>query len=280
MVQCSRCKTWRLINPFRCTGENNAAGAKDAAIWSREGIKTGEVKAQSRKQFQSAGGSLRDQVNVGRERSKTKKELYKKKKEKNRPTDRQIDGKRMGGKKGREETEDRENRREDRKIKKRGNWLPKIQSESGENEQAFQPQFHAIESGRSKLKTNRFPAPCWHALYLCGSSHVTRDLPAWKNTAETWCMTVVPNAIYLHKRSQPFDRRLILPGWDPWPTNCFSLLPPPTFVRVLRFLLIDLPFGPKGHELTLAPGDSSRETSSGNTGLFLGPVPLLCLFIG
>lgn len=75
VVQCSRCKTWRLINPFRCTGENNAAGAKDAAIWSREGIKTGEVKAQSRKQFQSAGGSLRDQVNVGRERSKTKKEL-------------------------------------------------------------------------------------------------------------------------------------------------------------------------------------------------------------
>lgn len=119
MVQCSRCKTWRLINPFRCTGENNAAGAKDAAIWSREGIKTGEVKAQSRKQFQSAGGSLRDQVNVGRERSKTKKELYKKKKEKNRPTDRQIDGKRMGEKKGREETEDRENRREDRKIKKK-----------------------------------------------------------------------------------------------------------------------------------------------------------------
>lgn len=48
-----------------------------------------------------------------------RKRNYKKKRKKNRPTDRQIDGKRRMGKKGREETEDRENRREDRKIKKR-----------------------------------------------------------------------------------------------------------------------------------------------------------------
>lgn len=47
-----------------------------------------------------------------------RKRNYKKKRKKNRPTDRQIDGKRRMGKKGREETEDRENRREDRKIKK------------------------------------------------------------------------------------------------------------------------------------------------------------------
>lgn len=29
---------------------------------------------------------------------------------------------------------------------------------------ACRPQFHAIESAWTKLKTNRFPAPCWHAL--------------------------------------------------------------------------------------------------------------------
>lgn len=31
---------------------------------------------------------------------------------------------------------------------------------------ASRPQFHAIESAQTKLKTNRFPAPCWHALHL------------------------------------------------------------------------------------------------------------------
>lgn len=36
------------------------------------------------------------------------------------------------------------------------------------SEWASRPQFHAIESTRVKLKTNRFPAPCWHALHLRG----------------------------------------------------------------------------------------------------------------
>lgn len=39
-------------------------------------------------------------------------------------------------------------------------------SEARTNARASRPQFHAIESARTKLKTNRFPAPCWHALHL------------------------------------------------------------------------------------------------------------------
>jgi len=40
-------------------------------------------------------------------------------------------------------------------------------------EPAGLPQFHAIESAWTKLKTNRFPAPCWHALRLRDLCHVS-----------------------------------------------------------------------------------------------------------
>lgn len=131
-------------------------------------IKTDDVKAQSRKQFQSTEVP---QVNVERERSKTKKRFMKKQRTREgggKERDREGGGGR------------RKRKREGKVKKKRNNRLPKIQSESGENEPVSRPQFHAIESGRSKLKTNRFPASCWHALCLCGSS----PSPSVKKTQE------------------------------------------------------------------------------------------------
>lgn len=121
---------------------------------------------------------------------------------------------------------------------------PKNSTRERTNERAnaaFRLQFHAIESARIKLKTNRFSAPCWHALHLRGSSHVDEWKKRRKKTGHK------PNnrhmkthvwSIYTNESTKSNDHRLILRGWfsTTWRANCF----PSCLNRVCAFRLIEI----------------------------------------
>lgn len=62
-------------------------------------------------------------------------------------------------------------------------------SEARTNARASRPQFHAIESARTKLKTNRFPAPCWHALHLFAARTTWTECEKKKKLAANYIYT-------------------------------------------------------------------------------------------
>jgi len=68
-------------------------------------------------------------------------------------------------------------------------------SKASTNARASRPQFHAIESARTKLKTNRFPAPCWHALHLFAAR------ATWATERKKKKKTGREPHIYVHKTS-------------------------------------------------------------------------------
>lgn len=89
------------------------------------------------------------------------------------------------GEKKREETAERED-------------VPRAaeKSEARTNARASRPQFHAIESARTKLKTNRFPAPCWHALHLFAAR------ATWASKCKKKKKTSHEPYIYVHKNTR------------------------------------------------------------------------------
>jgi len=118
--------------------------------------------------------------------------------------------------------EEKKRREDDRK---RGRALRAAEkSEARTNARASRPQFHAIESVRTKLKTNRFPAPCWHALHLfaaratCGRMNVKKKKPPanhiYTHTKTSAAPNTAPKSVHgvigLHKRKR---RNQATIGW-------------------------------------------------------------------